>query len=90
VDKASEVCNAIKAAQKAAGEIFSGNPGISATQYHMSVLVDGMRNLDQIPGEVELIDRSRDQWPWKARKTFDGVEFYVLLTQGEYEAVRQS
>jgi len=87
-NKITEVTDALKAAQKAAGEIFSGNPGVYATQHSMSVSLDSLRDLEQVPGEVEYEDRGRDEWPWKAWKMYGGAEFYVLLTQEEYEAAR--
>lgn len=90
-NKVTELCNAIKAAQKVAGEIFSGNHGISTTSFHRKVSVDSFRDLEQVSGDVEFRERNHGpEFPWRASKVFDGTEFYVLLTQENYEAAKQA
>ena len=91
MDKVMEFCSAIETVQKLAGEIFSGNPWISATQYHRKVQVDSIRNLEQVEGEakVEPFNHGKE-FSWRASKVFDGTEFYVLLTQADYEAAKQA
>lgn len=89
-NKVTELCEAIRAAQKLAGEIFSGNPGISTTNFHRKVNVGSFRDMEQIPGEVKIepFDYGKD-YQWKASKTFEEVEFYMLMTEEEYQALQK-
>lgn len=88
-NKATELSNAIKAVQKAAEELLGGDPYIFASESELKVMVDRICRLEQIPGDMRLRERRDDKkFPWKAYKVFEGVEFCILLTQAEYEAVR--
>lgn len=91
-NKVTEFCDAIRAVQKLAGEIFSGNPGISTTSFHRKIVVSDMRNLEQVPGDVEISVREYDKagYPWKASKVFEGTEFMALLTAEQYEELQKA
>lgn len=81
---------AIKAANKAVLEIVSEFSAISACGDDYSVSVSQLRDLAQIPGEIEYIHRPyREEFPAKARKIFDGVEFYILLAPEEARAINE-
>lgn len=84
-NKMSELCQALKAAQKLAGEIFSKNPGIFTTNYHRKVAIDNFRDMEQVPGEFKFEPFDRGEWQWRASKAFEEVEFYMLLTAEDYE-----
>ena len=91
MNKVTELCNAIETVQKLAGEIFSGNPSTSATRYHRNVQLDSVRDLEQVSGDMEFRERNHGkEYPWRASKVFDGVEFFVLLTQEDYEVAKAS
>ena len=86
-NKAIELCDAIKSVQKLAEEILGGEPWISTGGIRdIKVLVNGIRNLEQIPGDIIFEESGRETFPWRVHKMFEGVEFYKLLTQKEYEA----
>lgn len=56
-----------------------------STRIHVQTL----RDLEQIPGELELVERSC-QYPFEARKTVEGVRFFCLLEAAEVEELRKS
>lgn len=88
-NKVAELCNAIKAVQKVVGEVFSGNPGISTTNFHRKVNVDSFSDLEQVEGEAKIEPFNYGEtYQWKASKTYEEVEFYTLLTQEQYEAAK--
>ena len=90
-NKVSELCEAIKAAQKLAGELFSGNPGISSTNFHRKVAVGSLRDMEQIPGEAKIEPFNYgSEFQWRASKPFEEVEFYCLMTQAEYEEIQEA
>lgn len=77
---------AIKAAEAAVSEIVSKYFDVAFGCGKTEVSVFTLHELDQIPGEIEYIERlDREEYPVKARKLFDGVEFYTLLNPYEVE-----
>jgi len=81
---------AIKAAEAAVSEIVSKYFSVSFEHGKSEVSVFTLRDLDQIPGKIEYIDRiDREEYPVKAMKMFDGVEFYILLNPNEAKSITE-
>lgn len=87
MSKAQEATAAIKAALKATSELVN-TTSIYLTSDLMQVHVSDMRDLEQVPGKVEYNPfMPEDDYPWEAYKEVDGVRFFTLLTQEEYEGL---
>jgi len=80
---------AIKAAEKAVSEIVSKFSTINTCGDSLSVGVFQLRDLDQIPGETKYAERGSEEYPLRASKVFDDVEFYILLTPEEARAITE-
>ena len=48
-----------------------------------SVLLSGVRDMDGIPGQLNVKPRLDDIWPWRYSKVVDGIEFYTYDRGGE-------
>lgn len=89
MNKASEAAAAIKAARDAVGAIMNAL-AMHIDRNNMQVHVSDARDLEQVPGTLEISDWDNDDFPYEAYKTLDGVRFFTLLTQAEYEALQQA
>lgn len=89
--KAQEVTTKLKDAWQAVNELTAGAISISANGRQLEVLVTTMRDLEQVPGEVQIEYREYgEDYPWEASKVFEGVTFCCLLKQEQYEALKAS
>ena len=86
--KVEDAVKALKSAEAAVSEILHRNY-ISISGNYFSVGVLSIRDLEQIPGELEYIDRNDDECPVKARKVFEGVEFHYLMTPEEARSITE-
>jgi len=84
--KAQEVTTKIKDAWQAVSELTAGTISISVNLWKTEVLLTSMRDLEQVPGEVQYEVRDCEEFPWEAVKVYDGVTFCCLLRTDEYEA----
>ena len=87
--KALEVTTALKAAWDKTRELVNAYD-ISIYNGVCKVAVSEMRDLEQIPGEYTIEPRGGGvDYPWEAVKEYDGVRFFCLLEQAEYEAYQR-
>ena len=88
--KALESTTAIKAAWDKTRELVNAYD-ISIYNGAVKVAVNTIRDLEQIPGEYTIEPRGGGvDYPWEAVKEYDGVRFFCLLGQPEYEELQQA
>ena len=86
--KVEDAVWALRSAEAAVSDILHRNY-ISISGNYIAVGVLSLRDLEQIPGEIEYIDRNDNECPVKARKVFDGVEFHYLMTPEEARGITE-
>lgn len=75
---------ALKEAQVEISEV-ANVIGILVCDGHISVHVRNLRDLEQVPGDVAYkIETGRD-YPVRAVKMYEGVEFFCLMRWEEYK-----
>jgi len=87
--KVVQAVEAIKAAEKAVGEIVGMMSLYISSERKISVHVRADRDLEQIPGELQHKNFGYEDFPLQAFKVFDGIEFYRLLTPEEARAITE-
>ncbi|MFA4834875.1 MAG: hypothetical protein WC749_02220 [Dehalococcoidia bacterium] len=82
MNKATEICNAIKAALQAT-EAIVHTVSIMTIDGQPQVHVMSLRDLEQIPGEAVFRElRYIEDRSHEASKVCDGVKFFCLVTKG--------
>ena len=90
MSKVLEATTAIKAAWDKTRELVNAYD-ISIYNGVCKVAVNKIRDLEQIPGEYTIEPRGGGKdYPWEAVKEYDGVRFFCLLEQAEYEELQQA
>ena len=90
MSKVLEATTAIKAAWDKTRELVNAYD-ISIYNGVCKVAVNKIRDLEQIPGEYTIEARGGGKdYPWEAVKEYDGVRFFCLLEQAEYEELQQA
>ena len=85
--KAQEATAAIKAAWNAVDALMDDTLVVIIDRIIAEVHVSNVSDLDHVPGRLEISDRGAGNYPYEAHKTLDGVRFFTLLTQEEYEGL---
>lgn len=86
LSKAEIATNALKQALEAVREICRPLSICISTiddKVVYSVLVSDKRDMDGIPGDLNVKPRLDDIWPWRYSKVVDGIEFYTYDRGGE-------
>lgn len=88
--KAQEATAAIKAAWNAVDALMDDTLAVTIDRIVAQVHVSNVSDLDHVPGRLEISDRGAGagNYPYEAHKTLDGVRFFTLLTQEEYEGLQ--
>lgn len=93
-EKEAEMMSMAQAAVKAIENARSAVDGllnyinINIKKDRLGVLVRNLRDLDQVPGEVEISDHDGGEdspFSHRAEKEFAGVVFYTFLQPGEVD-----
>jgi hypothetical protein len=88
MSKAQEATAAIKAAWNAVDALMDDTLAVTIDRIVAQVHVSNVSDLDHVPGRLEISDRGAGNYPYEAHKTLDGVRFFTLLTQEEYEGLQ--
>jgi hypothetical protein len=90
IEKMNNALAAVKALENARSAVdeLLNYINIAIEKGSMRVLVSSMRDLDQIPGEMEISECDRyDDSPFshRAEKEFEGVKFYTFAYESELQ-----
>jgi hypothetical protein len=89
MDKVAEVTTAIKRAWDITREL-APTIKVDITADAAQVLLSDMRGLEQVPGEAAYRPFGKFPDTIEAYKVYDGIKFFCLMRQAEYEALKES
>lgn len=93
MNKATEVTAAIKAAWEKANEL-SHSISIYSARDLMQVHLAELRDLEQIPGEMEIREFSNpsesNPYSHEASKMVEGVKFFCVIQRAQYEELQKA